>query len=56
MIKIYLFHTIYSKFSLMKSMKTYFKHNNLIKFVACFCKSVADMEAENPASDNWQDN
>ena len=54
MIKIYLFHTIYSKFSLMKSIKTFL--SAIILLSISFTQSAADMEAENPASDNWQDN
>tara|TARA_B100000965_G_scaffold188505_1_gene157343 strand:+ start:1066 stop:1782 length:717 start_codon:yes stop_codon:yes gene_type:complete len=54
MIKTYLFDTIYSKFSLMNSPKTFLTIILLIGFA--FTQSARDMEAESPASDNWQEN
>ena len=38
----------------MKSMKTFL--SAIILLSISFAQSAADMEAENPASDNWQDN
>jgi len=54
MIKTYLFDDIYSKFSLMNSLKTFLTIILLISL--SFAQSARDMEAENPASDNWQEN
>lgn len=54
MIKTYLFLSIYSKFSLMKSIKTF--ASTIILLSLAFSQSAADLEAENPASDNWQEN
>ena len=54
MIKTYLFDSFYSKFSSMNSLKTFF---SIILLVGVsFAQSARDMEAENPASDNWQEN
>ena len=54
MIKTYLFDSFYSKFSSMNSLKTFFSIILLIGI--SFAQSARDMEAENPASDNWQEN
>ncbi len=54
MIKTYLFDSFYSKFSSMNSLKTVFSIILLIGI--SFAQSARDMEAENPASDNWQEN
>ena len=54
MIKTYLFDSFYSKFSSMNSLKTFFIIILLIG--VSFAQSARDMEAENPASDNWQEN
>ena len=54
MIKTYLFDSFYSKFSSMNSLKTFFSIILLIGI--SFAQSAIDMEAENPASDNWQEN
>ena len=54
MIKTYLFDSFYSKFSSMNSLKTFFSIILLIGI--SFAQSVRDIEAENPASDNWQEN
>ena len=54
MIKTYLFDSFYSKFSSMNSLKTFFSIILLIG--VSFAQSARDMEAENPASDNWQEN
>ena len=54
MIKTYHFEDIYSKFSLMNSLKTFLTIILLISL--SFAQSARDMEAENPASDNWQEN
>ena len=54
MIKTYLFDDIYSKFSLMNSLKKFLTIILLISL--SFAQSARDMEAENPASDNWQEN
>ena len=54
MIKTYLFDDIYSKFSSMNSLKTFCSIILLIGI--SFAQSARDMEAENPASDNWQEN
>jgi len=54
MIKTYLFHRIYIKFSLMKSLKIFLGIIILLGF--SFSQSTEDLEAENPASDNWQEN
>ena len=53
MIKTYHFEDIYSKFSLMNSLKTFLTIILLISL--SFAQSARDMEAENPASDNWQE-
>ena len=54
MIKTYLFDSFYSKFSSMNSLKTFF---SIILLVGVsFAQSARDIEAENPASDNWQEN
>ena len=54
MIKTYLFDSFYIKFSSMNSLKTFF---SIILLVGVsFAQSARDMEAENPASDNWQEN
>ena len=54
MIKTYLFDSFYSKFSSMNSLKTFFIIILLIG--VSFAQSARDMEAENPASDNRQEN
>ena len=54
MIKTYLFDSFYSKFSSMNSLKTFFSIILLIGI--SFAQSARDMEAENPASDDWQEN
>ena len=54
MIKTYLFDSFYSKFSSMNSLKTFF--SIILLFGVSFAQSARDMEAENPASDNWQEN
>ena len=54
MIKTYHFDDIYSKFSLMNSLKTFLITILLISL--SFAQSAKDVEAENPASDNWQEN
>tara|TARA_Y100000748_G_scaffold236335_1_gene200387 strand:- start:41 stop:757 length:717 start_codon:yes stop_codon:yes gene_type:complete len=54
MIKTYLFDSFYSKFSSMNSLKTFFSIILLIGI--SFAQSARDIEAENPASDNWQEN
>ena len=54
MIKTYLFDSFYSKFSSMNSLKKFFSIILLIGI--SFAQSARDMEAENPASDNWQEN
>jgi len=54
MIKTYLFDSFYSKFSSMNSLKTFFSIILLIGI--SFAQSARDVEAENPASDNWQEN
>ena len=54
MIKTYLFDSFYSKFSSMNSLKKFFIIILLIG--VSFAQSARDMEAENPASDNWQEN
>ena len=54
MIKTYLFDSFYSKFSSMNSLKTFFIIILLIG--VSFAQSARVMEAENPASDNWQEN
>jgi len=54
MIKTYLFDDIYSKFSLMNSLKTFLTIILLTSLV--FTQSARDIEAEDPASDNWIEN
>ena len=54
MIKTYLFEHIYIKFSLMKSLKTFL--SLIILMNIALSQSTADLEAENPSSDNWQEN
>ena len=54
MIKTYLFDSFYIKFSSMNSLKTFF--SIIILVGVSFAQSARDMEAENPASDNWQEN
>lgn len=54
MIKTYLFDSIYSKFSLMNSLKTFLTIILLISIA--FSQSARDIEAEDPASDNWIEN
>ena len=54
MIKTYLFDDIYSKFSFMNSFKTLL--SIILLICLSFAQSARDMEAENPASDNWQEN
>ena len=54
MIKTYLFEDIYSNFSLMNSIKTFL--NIVLLISISFAQSARDVEAENPASDNWQEN
>ena len=54
MIKTYHFDDIYSKFSLMNSLKTFL--TIILVISLSFAQSARDMEAENPASDNWQEN
>ena len=54
MIKTYLFDDIYSKFSLMNSFKTLL--SIILLICLSFAQSTRDIEAENPASDNWIEN
>ena len=54
MIKTYLFEHIYIKFSLMKFLKTFLSLVILINIT--LSQSTQDIEAENPSSDNWQEN
>ena len=54
MIKTYLFEHIYIKFSLMKSLKTFL--SLIILMNIALSQSSEDLEAENPSSDNWQEN
>ena len=54
MIKTYLFHSIYIKFYLMKLLKNFLSIMILLSIT--FSQSAKDLEAENPASDNWQEN
>ena len=54
MIKTYLFDDIYSKFSLMNSLKTFLTIVLITSLV--FTQSARDIEAEDPASDNWIEN
>ena len=54
MIKTYLFEDIYSKFSLMNSLKTFLAIIFLISLA--FSQTTRDIEAEDPASDNWIEN
>ena len=54
MIKTYLFEHIYIKFSLMKSLKTFL--SLIIIMNIALSQSSEDLEAENPSSDNWQEN
>ena len=54
MIKTYLFEYIYIKFSLMKFLKTFLSLVILINIA--LSQSTQDIEAENPSSDNWQEN
>jgi hypothetical protein len=54
MIKTDLFDSIYSKFSLMNSLKTFLTIILLISIA--FSQSARDIEAEDPASDNWIEN
>ena len=54
MIKTYLFDDIYSKFSFMNSFKTLL--SIILLICLSFAQSARDMEAENPAIDNWQEN
>ena len=54
MIKTYLFEHIYIKFSLMKFLKTFLSLVILINIT--LSQSTQDFEAENPSSDNWQEN
>ena len=54
MIKTYLFDDIYSKFSLMNSLKTFLTVILLTNLA--FTQSARDVEAEDPASDNWIEN
>ena len=54
MIKTYLFDDIYSKFSLMNSFKTLL--SIILLICLSFAQSTRDIEAEDPASDNWIEN
>jgi len=54
MIKTYLFEHIYIKFYLMKFLKTFLSLVILINIT--LSQSTQDIEAENPSSDNWQEN
>ncbi len=54
MIKTYLFEHIYIKFYLMKFLKTFLSLVILINIT--LSQSTQDFEAENPSSDNWQEN
>ena len=54
MIKTYLFDSFYIKFLSMNSLKTFLSTILLISI--SFTQSARDFEAENPASDNWQEN
>ena len=54
MIKTYLFDDIYSKFSLMNSFKTLL--SIILLICLSFTQSARDIEAEDPASDNWIEN
>ena len=54
MIKTYLFEHIYIKFYLMKFLKTFLSLVILINIA--LSQSTQDIEAENPSSDNWQEN
>ena len=54
MIKTYHFEDIYSKFSLMNSLKTFLAIIFLISLA--FSQTTRDIEAEDPASDNWIEN
>tara|TARA_A100001388_G_C28722535_1_gene477194 strand:+ start:72 stop:788 length:717 start_codon:yes stop_codon:yes gene_type:complete len=54
MIKTYLFDSFYIKFLSMNSLKTFISTILLISI--SFTQSARDFEAENPASDNWQEN
>ena len=54
MIKTYLFEHIYIKFYLMKFLKTFLCLVILINIT--LSQSTQDFEAENPSSDNWQEN
>ena len=54
MIKTYLFEDIYSKFSSMNFLKTFLTIILIASLV--FSQSARDIEAEDPASDNWIEN
>ena len=54
MIKTYLFEHIYIKFYLMKFLKTFLSLVILVNIA--LSQSTQDFEAENPSSDNWQEN
>ena len=54
MIKTYLFEHIYIKFYLMKFLKTFLSLVILVNIT--LSQSTQDFEAENPSSDNWQEN
>ena len=54
MIKTYLFEDIYSKFSSMNSLKTFLTIILIASLV--FFLFLSDIEAEDPASDNWIEN
>ena len=54
MIKTYHFEDIYSKFSLMNSLKTFLAIIFLISLA--FSQTTRDIEAEDPASDNRIEN